>query len=284
MLMTTKVMNATHRPIPSLSRPSVLQRSRQQRPQMRTRSADFPAFASGFGAVASKQSGDGQSAVPPTCSRQGGGLRCGVGVLSLAERPGASRLQICDTADYKSALRNPRSFTDGTVGWTTVRSPSPRPSPLGKGRMVHSLSIKPLPEFAQRPSAKHQSDACCSLSLRERVRVRDKCSVEHAKSGRSGRLLSIGLCLFLDLAVLPLITQAQFTGGPPVINQQPRSQIVAAGTAVTFRVSVAQSYTPVRYQWQSFGYEVTGATNSTLVISNATLRAGGGYAVVVATA
>src|SRR3989441_10537444 len=58
-------------------------------------------------------------------------------------------------------------------------------------RMVHSLSIKPLPEFAQRPSAKHQSDACCSLSLRERVRVRGKHSVEQLTCSRSKRLLSI---------------------------------------------------------------------------------------------
>jgi len=44
----------------------------------------------------------------------------------------------------------------------------------GRGRMVHCFSITPVPEFAQRPSAKHQSDACCSLSLRERAGVRGK--------------------------------------------------------------------------------------------------------------
>ena len=33
--------------------------------------------------------------------------------------------------------------------------------------MGHHLSITPVPEFAQRPAAKHQSDACCSLSLWE---------------------------------------------------------------------------------------------------------------------
>src|SRR6266581_8511062 len=65
-----------------------------------------------------------------------------------------------------------RSNTEWTVGTATLGSPSPRPSPLGRGRKVHRLSITPAPEFAQRPSAKCQSDACCSLSLRERVRVR----------------------------------------------------------------------------------------------------------------
>src|SRR5204863_2668842 len=70
-----------------------------------------------------------------------------------------------------------------------TRFPSPRPSPQGRGRMVLRLSITPAPEFAQGPSAKHPSDACCSLSLRERVRVRGKCSVERAKSKVSGGLL-----------------------------------------------------------------------------------------------
>src|SRR2546426_976766 len=66
---------------------------------------------------------------------------------------------------------------DGTLGWDTLGSPSP----LGRGRMVHRLSITRVLEFAQRPLAKHQSDACCSLSLRERVWVRGKYSVERAK-------------------------------------------------------------------------------------------------------
>ena len=67
--------------------------------------------------------------------------------------------------------------------------------------MVHSLSITPLPEFAQRPSAKHQSDACCSLSLRVRVRVRRKHSVEQTTCSRSRRLLSIA---FLRVATVTL--------------------------------------------------------------------------------
>ena len=53
--------------------------------------------------------------------------------------------------------------------------------------MVHRLSITPVPEFAQRPWAKNKSASCCSLSLRERVRVRGKCSVERAKRRMSPR-------------------------------------------------------------------------------------------------
>ena len=40
--------------------------------------------------------------------------------------------------------------------------------------MVYSVSITPVPEFSQRPSANHPLDARCSLSLGERVRVRGK--------------------------------------------------------------------------------------------------------------
>src|SRR5438093_1907171 len=56
--------------------------------------------------------------------------------------------------------------------------------------MVHLLWIILVAEFAQRPSAKHQSDACCSLSLRERVRVRGKYCAEHAKCSISQGLVS----------------------------------------------------------------------------------------------
>src|SRR6185503_20869771 len=73
----------------------------------------------------------------------------------------------------------------------------------------------------------------------------------------------VGLGLFVVAALLPINTLAQFTGGPPVINRQPQSQFVAAGTKVTFSVGVAQSYTPLRYQWQKFGVDLAGATNST---------------------
>src|SRR5213592_154944 len=66
-----------------------------------------------------------------------------------------------------------------------------RPSPQGRGRMVLRLSITRVPEFGQQPSAKHPSDACCSLSLRERVRVRGKYSVEHGKCSISRGLLSM---------------------------------------------------------------------------------------------
>src|SRR6266571_7089726 len=57
------------------------------------------------------------------------------------------------------------SVADWSVGGAALGSPSPRPSPPGRGRTVHRLSITPETALAQRLWAKHQSDACCSLSL-----------------------------------------------------------------------------------------------------------------------
>ena len=60
---------------------------------------------------------------------------------------------------------------------------------------MNRLTITPVPEFAQRPSAKHESDACCFLSPRERVRVRGKYSLEPAKRSISQRLRRRALVL-----------------------------------------------------------------------------------------
>src|SRR2546422_6442469 len=79
--------------------------------------------------------------------------------------------------------------TNRTVGLATLGSPSPRPSPLGRGRTVHGLSITAVAEFAQQLLAEHSSEARCSLSLRERVRVRGKYSVADRECSISQRLL-----------------------------------------------------------------------------------------------
>ena len=105
--------------------------------------------------------------------------------LKMPMKPHIPKAPLPSDTFASSATGPVALITDWTVGWTTRGSPSPRPSPVGRGRMVYRLSTTPEPEFAQRPSAKQQSDACCSLSLRERVWVRGKHSVEHAKRGIS---------------------------------------------------------------------------------------------------
>src|ERR1700736_1437064 len=52
---------------------------------------------------------------------------------------------------------------------------------------------------------------------------------------------------------------------PPVINIQPASQIVAAGSSVTFTVS-ASGLAPIQYQWQRDGTNITGANSAGYVL------------------
>src|SRR5262245_14720431 len=88
-----------------------------------------------------------------------------------------------------------------------------------------------------------------------------------------------GLCLCICL-VGPLTARAFLPPPPPQITNQPVSQIVAAGGAVTLTVG-AQSFTPLRYQWSKDSAPIAGATNSTLVLTNIQLTSGGNYYVSV---
>src|SRR5438477_1624309 len=47
----------------------------------------------------------------------------------------------------------------------TVFSLTPVRSPEERERMVHCRSFTPATELAQRPSAKYQSDVCCSMPM-----------------------------------------------------------------------------------------------------------------------
>ncbi len=66
----------------------------------------------------------------------------------------------------------------------------------------------------------------------------------------------------------------------PVITNQPQSQIVGAGTNVSFTVGVA-SAVPSIYQWRKNFVSITQATNATLVITNARAGDAGTYSVVI---
>src|SRR2546430_558861 len=59
-------------------------------------------------------------------------------------------------------------FTHGSVGWAAFCFPSPRPSPLGRGRILPRVQAMPATEFANPVCAKHAPGGGCSLSPRER--------------------------------------------------------------------------------------------------------------------
>jgi uncharacterized repeat protein (TIGR03803 family) len=86
-----------------------------------------------------------------------------------------------------------------------------------------------------------------------------------ASGGNSGGGTLFGLTLF----------------GPPIITNQPISQIVPAGSIVTFGVGVIGT-APLAYQWASNNVALPGATNATLTVTNVSLAdSGSAYSVLV---
>ena len=73
---------------------------------------------------------------------------------------------------------------------------------------------------------------------------------------------------------------ANRTGAAPFIVAQPESQSVQASQLVTLSV-VADGPAPLRYQWRFNGRNLVGATNATLVLTNAQPNQSGLYGVVV---
>ncbi len=69
----------------------------------------------------------------------------------------------------------------------------------------------------------------------------------------------------------------------PVIQTQPQSQTATVGGSLTFSVK-ASGVPAVTYQWKLEGAPITGATNSTLSLSNVTAASAGGYTVDVTNA
>jgi DNA-binding beta-propeller fold protein YncE len=69
----------------------------------------------------------------------------------------------------------------------------------------------------------------------------------------------------------------------PIVYQSPTNQTIPAGTTLTVSAGVFGAQT-LAYQWQYNGQDVSGATDSALVISNAPLTASGSYGLTVTNA
>jgi hypothetical protein len=67
---------------------------------------------------------------------------------------------------------------------------------------------------------------------------------------------------------------------PPSITSQPHGQMVSVGATVTFSVTASGS-APLGYQWRFNGAEVSGATNSTLILTAVQATQAGSYSVKV---
>jgi hypothetical protein len=66
----------------------------------------------------------------------------------------------------------------------------------------------------------------------------------------------------------------------PTITTQPQSQLVVAGSSVTFTVAASGTPAPT-YQWQKNSANLSGATNSTLTLNNVQMTDAGNYTVLV---
>lgn len=97
-------------------------------------------------------------------------------------------------------------------------------------------------------------------------------AVEIHQANRNSSDISFDLSL---VATSPL--------GPPVINQQPQDQRVAAGGTAAFSVRAAGT-PPLRYQWQFNGSDIPGATNATLRLTGVTSENEGRYWVTITNA
>jgi DNA-binding beta-propeller fold protein YncE len=76
----------------------------------------------------------------------------------------------------------------------------------------------------------------------------------------------------------PAVVTVSGGGSPPAITTQPASQSVNAGASPTLSVAATNA---TGYQWQLNGTNISGATNSTLALSNIGTTQRGNYTVVV---
>ncbi len=83
-------------------------------------------------------------------------------------------------------------------------------------------------------------------------------------------------------AIVPYLDTAgcDYTLAPPVISTPPGDQTACAGSDVTFSVS-ATGDPPLSYQWQKDGVDISGATDSTLVLTAVSAADAGSYTVIV---
>ena len=109
---------------------------------------------------------------------------------------------ICEVSGWATEPRR-MSITNWTAGLATLGSPSPRPSPLGRGRSVLSLIPTLDAVFAGSAFEETPTPARCSLSPRERARVRGKYSVALAEYSISKGLLTGCLAFCLLVVGLP---------------------------------------------------------------------------------
>jgi enediyne biosynthesis protein E4 len=82
-----------------------------------------------------------------------------------------------------------------------------------------------------------------------------------------------------DVAVNQVLTVLEAPDGPPTFHTQPQGQLVLTRSNAMLKASVA-SLSPFACQWQKDAVAIDGATNTTLMISNAQISESGSYVLV----
>jgi hypothetical protein len=90
-------------------------------------------------------------------------------------------------------------------------------------------------------------------------------------------------CGSLGISGMQIGSATVVTGTPPSIVAQPQNHTAVAGSSATFAVA-AGGTPPLRYQWQLNSAAITGATASTLTLTNVRTRQAGSYRAVVTNA
>ena len=91
--------------------------------------------------------------------------------------------------------------------------------------------------------------------------------------------MTLQKCLFVPF-FLAVTSSALAQGGPPVITNQPQSQVVTQGMSAVFSVGV-QTLTYPTYQWRFDGSNLFGATSNTFWIVNVQATNAGDYSVAI---
>jgi uncharacterized repeat protein (TIGR01451 family) len=110
--------------------------------------------------------------------------------------------------------------------------------------------------------------------------AKDPVSISHCRWNM--KKFRVPCCLPLSCVLWLLASMAAWAQAPGLLTA-PTNQFVTSGSTVTFAAS-GSGATPLHFQWQFFGTNLSGATNASLVLSNVPFSAGGVYAVRVSNA
>jgi hypothetical protein len=162
------------------------------------------------------------------------------------------------------------SVTNTAVAPTITTQPSNQTVNVGEPATFSVVATGTAPLFYQwQKNGTNITGATSAAATMAAAQLTDAASYTVIVSNSAGSVTSSNATLTVNNVVVP-----------PTITTQPSSQTVNVGEPATFRV-VATGTTPMFYQWQKNGTNITGATSATDTISAAQTTDAGSYTVIV---